>query len=133
MKRIAFAIVLALGPLTLAACATVPAESATTGTSTARYGETANVGPMLVRPIALVEDSRCPINARCVWAGRLVIKSEVTYHGGSEQFRGNMTLGTPLVLGKESVMLVAGEPGKLAGAEGNPPASRFTFEYGVAR
>ena len=117
----------------LTACATLPAASATTGTSTARYGETANVGPLLVRPIALVEDSRCPINARCVWAGRLVIKTEVTYHGGSEQFRGNMTLGTPLVLGKESVMLVAGEPGKLAGAEGNPPASRFTFEYGVAR
>ena len=124
---------LAFATLALAACATVPAESATTGTSTARYGETATVGPLLVRPIALVEDSRCPINARCVWAGRLVIEAEVTYHGGSEQVRGNMTLGTPLVLGKESVMLVAGEPGKLAGAEGNRPASRFTFEYGTAR
>ena len=124
---------LALATLALAACATLPAASTTTGTSTARYGETANVGPLLVRPIALVEDSRCPINARCVWAGRLVIKAEVTYHGGSEQFRGNLTLGTPLVLGKESVMLIAGEPGKLAGAEGNPPANRFTFEYGAAR
>lgn len=117
----------------LTACATIPAASATTGTSTARYGETANVGPMLVRPIALVEDSRCPINARCVWAGRLVIKTEVTFNGGSETVTSNMTLGTPLVLGKESVMLVAGEPGKLAGAEGNPPANRFTFEYGAAR
>ena len=117
----------------LTACATIPAASATTGTSTARYGETANVGPMLVRPIALVEDSRCPINARCVWAGRLVINTEVTFNGGSETVTSNMTLGTPLVLGKESVMLVAGEPGKLAGAEGNPPANRFTFEYGAAR
>ena len=123
----------ALAALALAACATLPAESATTGTSTARYGETATVGPLLVRPIALVEDSRCPINARCVWAGRLVIEAEVTYHGGSETLTTNLTLGTPLVLGKESVMLVAGEPGKLAGAEGNPPANRFTFEYGTAR
>ena len=123
----------AFAAFALTACATVPAASATTGTTTARYGETANVGPLLVRPIALVEDSRCPINARCVWAGRLVITVEVTFHGGSEQFRGNMTLGTPLTLGKESVMMVAGEPGKLAGAESNPPASRFTFEYGVAR
>ena len=124
---------LAFATLALAACATLPAASATTGTSTARYGETANVGPLLVRPIALVEDSRCPINARCVWAGRLVIKAQVTFNGGSETLTTNMTLGTPLVLGRESVTLVAGEPGKLAGAEGNPPANRFTFEYGTAR
>ena len=123
----------AFAAIALTACATVPAASATTGTATARYGETANVGPLLVRPIALVEDSRCPIKARCVWAGRLVITAEVTFHGGSEQYRGNMTLGSPLMLGNESVMLVAGEPGKLAGADGNPPASRFTFEYGGAR
>lgn len=125
MKRFALAIV----PLALAACATLPAASATTGTPTAGFGQTANVGPLLVQPIALVEDSRCPINARCVWAGRLVILAEVTFNGGSEQFRGNMTLGTPLVYGQERVTLVAAEPGKLAGAEASPPASRFTFEY----
>ena len=129
MKRFALAFLL----FALAACASFPATSATTGTPTAGFGQTANVGPLLVRPISLVEDSRCPINARCVWAGRLVIKAEVSYNGGSERFRGNLTLGTPLNLGKERVTLVAGEPGKLAGAAGNPPASRFTFEYGVAR
>ena len=132
MKRFAFVLV-ALGPLALAACATLPATAATTRTPTAGFGQTANVGPLLVRPIALVEDSRCPINARCVWAGRLVIKAHVTFNGGSETLTTNMTLGTPLVLGRESVTLVAGEPGKLAGAEGNPPANRFTFEYGTAR
>ena len=115
--------------LALAACVTVPAASATTGTPTAGFGQTANVGPLLVRPIALLEDSRCPINARCVWAGRLVILAEVSFNGGSEQFRGNMTLGTPLALGRENVTLIAAERGKLAGAEGNPPASRFTFDY----
>ena len=129
MKRFALAYLL----FALAACASFPAASSTTGTPTAGFGQTANVGPLLVRPIALVEDSRCPINARCVWAGRLVILAEVTYNGGSETLQGNLTLGAPLVLGRESVTLVAGEPGKLAGAEGNPPANLFTFEYRTAR
>lgn len=105
----------------------------TTGTATAGYGQTANVGPLLVQPIALVEDSRCPINARCIRAGRLVIKARVTFQGGSEQMLTNMTLGTTLTLGAEQVILVAGEPGRLASVRGNPPANRFTFEYGKAR
>ena len=62
-----------------------------------------------------------------------MILAEVSFNGGSEQVRRNLTLGTPLALGKQSVTLIAREPGKLAGAEGNPPASRFTFEYGSAR
>ena len=123
-----------LAALALGACATLPPIApTTTGTATASYGQTANVGPLLVRPIALVEDSRCPINARCIWAGRLVIKARVTFHGGSEQMLTNMTLGTPLTLGTEQVTLVAGEPGRLAGVQGNPPANRFTFEYGPPR
>src|SRR3546814_2440709 len=30
-------------------------------------------GP-LVQPVAVVEDSRCPMNVRCVWAGRVRVK-----------------------------------------------------------
>ena len=123
-----------LAALALGACATAPlVEPVMTGTASAGFGQVASVGPLRVRPIALVEDSRCPINARCIWAGRLVIKARVTFHGGSEQLLTNMTLGTPLTLGAVQLTLVAGEPGRLAGAQGNPPANRFTFEYGPPR
>lgn len=29
---------------------------------------------LTVTPLAVLEDSRCPMEARCVWAGRLVVK-----------------------------------------------------------
>ena len=37
-------------------------------------GQTARVAAMRVVPLDLVEDSRCPMNARCIWAGRAVVK-----------------------------------------------------------
>jgi hypothetical protein len=59
----------------LAACATVPRAASTAGH--ARFGETVKIGPMLVQPVALIEDSRCPAGVQCVWAGRLRITAKV--------------------------------------------------------
>jgi hypothetical protein len=120
MKRL-----LLLGSLALVACATVPAAAG----PTARLGGVAVVGDVRIRPVSVVEDSRCPINARCIWAGRLVLLAEVNYRGGSEEFRGNLTLGEPLQLGRETIILVAAEPGTLAGKTTDPRDYRFTFDY----
>lgn len=78
-----------------------------------------------IRPVAVVEDSRCPINARCVWAGRLILTVEIGRPGGAPQ-RVNLTLGQPQAVAGATLTLVASEPAKLAG-EGNRPASQFTF------
>ena len=128
MKRFALAIVVALGPLALAACASVPAASAS---PTAGIGQQATAGPLRITPLKVLEDSRCPINARCVWAGRLILRTAI--RGPNLRQTRDLTLGEPQAIAGGKLSLVAGEPGKLAGAEGNPPASRFTFEYGVAR
>jgi len=110
--------------LSVAACATVP--PAPPG-PVAGLGQVAQVAGVRIRPIALVEDSRCPVNVQCVWAGRLVILAQIDFNGGGESFRGNMTLGEPVPLGAETVTLVAAVPPKLAGAATDPRAYRFTF------
>ncbi len=133
MKR---ALLLA-APLALAACASYlpgpayppPPPPVVWGIATATIGigGQAMLNGLRLRPLAVVEDSRCPINARCVWAGRLILQVEVD-QPGSPPLRTNMILGQPLIVAGGKLALVSAEPPKLAGAQGNPPASQFTFE-----
>jgi hypothetical protein len=115
------------GAFALSACATMPSAGPTAG-----LGQVATAGGAAIRPIQVIEDSRCPIDVVCVWAGRLVLLAEVNYRGGSEEFRGNLILGEPLKLGSETVTLVAARPAPRAGKPTDPRAYRFTFAYGSA-
>ena len=49
------------------------------------------VGDLVVTPKKLVEDSRCPMNARCVWAGRVVVTARIVGPGFSDT--ADLTLG----------------------------------------
>lgn len=120
-----FTLLCALG---LFACATEPtSQAATTGTPTAGFGQVANVGPLKVRPLGLVEDSRCPIDVQCVWAGRLTIKAEID--GGAGVELAPLTLDEPLDLGGISVTLISAEPGNIDGKDIKRSDYRFTFAY----
>jgi hypothetical protein len=114
----------ALAALSLAACASVPPANAG---PTAGIGEVAATNGLRVRPLAVVEDSRCPINAICVWAGRLVVRSEVS--GGNWRRMHDLELGKPQQVADGSLTLVSAEPSKLAGVETDPRAYRFTFDF----
>ncbi|PZO55159.1 MAG: hypothetical protein DCF16_03820 [Alphaproteobacteria bacterium] len=49
------------------------------GIVTAEIGQTADLGGGLtVRPLAIIEDSRCPQNVQCLWAGRMRIRAMVS-------------------------------------------------------
>lgn len=111
--------------LALAACATGPAVS---GGATAQLGEVVAVGSLGVRPLRILEDSRCPINARCVWAGRLVLRAEIRGRGRSETR--DLTLGEPLATHGTSLAMTAVEPAKLTGSQPKPVPYRFTFAGG---
>ena len=76
----------------------------------------------------MIEDSRCPINVRCVWAGRLVVRSRGDAAAAGGETR-DLELGQPQPVADGALTLVAAEPAKLAGAETDPRAYRFTFAF----
>ncbi len=96
--------------------------------ATVGFGGQAMLNGLRIRPMAVIEDSRCPVNVRCVWAGRLILAVEIGQPGGGPALRTNMILGQPLAVAGGTLTLVDAAPPKLVGAQGNPPASQFTFE-----
>jgi hypothetical protein len=111
-----------LAALMLAGCATVP--PANSG-PTAALGQVATVDNLRIRPIQVVEDSRCPASVRCVWAGRLTVRARMSGPGWT-QIR-DFELGVPQAVDVHRVTLVAAEPQKAAPVEIDPRAYRFTF------
>ena len=106
----------------LAACATVPPANAG---PTAGLGQVAIVGGLKIRPIEVVEDSRCPATVQCAWAGRLVVRARMNGPGWT-QIR-DFELGTFQAVDQYRVTLVTAEPQKVSPGEIEPRAYRFTF------
>ncbi len=108
----------------LSACATVPQANAG---PTAGLSQVAYTNGLKVRPLKVVEDSRCPALVRCVWAGRIVVRSEVI--GGSWRRTLDLELGKSQQVADGALTLVAAAPAKSAPGEINPRAYRFTFDF----
>lgn len=120
---------LILALLALTACATVPPpESAV---PVAGFGQVARAGILSVRPLELLEDSRCPASVQCVWAGQVRIRAQITDAMGTglREF----TYGQPVSLDGGTVTLAEVEPPKLAPGTTNPAAYRFTFRFEPAQ
>lgn len=76
----------------------------------------------------VVEDSRCPMNARCVWAGRATVS--LTLRDGRRTRQARLTLGEAIPFAGGQLALVSVSPEKMAGAQPKRPAPyRFTFEF----
>ena len=82
----------------------------------------------IVIPLKVIEDSRCPINARCVWAGRVVVSTRIDGAGWRETT--NMELGRPYVTHGVGVQLSSVQPAKIAGQEIPPQAYLFGYTGG---
>ncbi|MGD9982434.1 MAG: hypothetical protein AB7H66_00290 [Hyphomonadaceae bacterium] len=98
------------------------------GIVSAGIGETADLGDGLtVRPLEVKEDSRCPGNVTCVWAGRLVVRASVS---GTER---ELTLGQSLETPQGAVVFAVARPGAWHEWPENEvprPAYRFGFRRG---
>src|SRR5919107_4130685 len=104
-------------------CATVPAASG----PTAAIGEVAATGGPLVRPLAILEDSRCPATVQSVWEGRLIARAEII--GGNWRTVQDLTLSVPLAAADGTLTLVAVEPAKIHAGAIDSRAYRFTFRF----
>lgn len=108
------------------------AGCATTGTATpvegpVALGQTAYVGGPTVRPVALVEDSRCPTDVACVWAGRLVVRVVVTTGRGTRTL--DLTQGMPVPVADGTLELLSAMPDRRTQAPIDPGDYRFTFAF----
>ena len=113
----------AFASLALAACTTV--QPANAG-PTAGLGQVATVNGISIRPIEVIEDSRCPANVQCAWAGRLVVRARMNGSGWT-QVR-DFHLGVPQAVDNRRVTLVAADPQKATPGPTDSRAYRFTFE-----
>lgn len=112
----------------LAGCATVPVSHPVQSGGLVTLGQPVQVGKLVATPSEMVEDSRCPENVRCVWAGRLIVSTRID--GGDWRETVPLTLGAPYATHDTSIMLVTGLPEKQAGVETEPKDYRFAFEGG---
>lgn len=133
MKHIAriltpLALLTALGACTIIPAGTGVESASLPQGSVAALGQSVQVGALVVTPQSVVEDSRCPINARCVWAGRLIVKTRIDGKGWRET--ADLTLGEPYATHGTALALTSGEPGRMAGEgrETKPGDYRFGFE-----
>lgn len=100
-------------------------ELAAPGVVAAGLGEAADLGDgLIIRPLELIEDSRCPANAQCVWAGRLRVRANVA--GVVRE----LTLGEAAQTPRGALVFAAASPGAWAQwpeTEVARPAYRFGF------
>jgi hypothetical protein len=79
------------------------------------------------RDAAVLEDSRCPEQALCVWAGRVRINARVRL--GRDAALRELELGKPVQVADGALTLVAVTPGKMQGQALAPGRYRFAFTF----
>lgn len=121
------AIVALPAALALSACTTTRAAPLPDGSDVA-LGQKAYVDGPLVQPVEVVEDSRCPMNARCVWAGRVRVKM-VWIRGNGEKQPFEATLGEPVQLADGQFTLASVRPEKMTNVTIKPSDYRFSFRF----
>lgn len=111
--------------LTLPACASV-AEADVDG-SDVKLGQTAMVNGPRVKPVSVLEDSRCPMNARCIWAGRVRLQMVWLRPKGNETFE--VTLGEPVQLADGKFTLTSVRPETRTDRKIELRDYRFSFDF----
>ena len=89
--------------IALAGCVTA-ADPGDRALAEVQLMDTARLAAIEVTPIAVVEDSRCPIGVQCIQAGTVRILARVTQNGGTRDM--TLSLGEPLAVDSGRLTLV---------------------------
>jgi hypothetical protein len=101
--------------------------SSPTMAATARLGQKVYVDGLRVRPIKVLSDSRCPMNARCIWAGE--VKLRVVVRGGQWRIVRTLTLGKPEPVADGTLTLTDVSPPRETSKTIKPGEYRFAFSF----
>lgn len=108
----------------------VPPPSSNAPLTFAALHETVSVDGLKVTPKEVLEDSRCPINARCIWAGQ--VRLRINVHGGLRRKSMEITSGKPVQVADGSLELVEVRPDKVTTTNDgaiDPADYRFGFRF----
>ncbi len=92
-----------------------------------RLGQTITLDGPRVRPLEVLEDSRCPVDARCVWSGRVRLK--VLIIGGKRSFIRIIEQGKGEAVFDGTLSLVNVLPLRQIGKDIPKRAYRFSFKF----
>lgn len=99
------------------------------GTMTVRLDETKTLLDVVVTPLEVVEDSRCPIDVVCVWEGTVKLRAMLgSGLGTAEQV---FELGQPVTTEAEEVTLILVEP--FPQSESSLTESEYVFHFSVTK
>lgn len=119
-------------PLALSACAasrSAPPEPAPLpDASSVALGQRAYADGPVIQPVEVLEDSRCPMNARCIWAGRVRVKM-LWLRGNGEKQAFEVTLGESTPLADGAIRLESVRPDKMTNVTIKPEDYRFSFRF----
>lgn len=114
--------------LALSACAGAARQTVLPEAGNVALGQRAYADGPIVEAVEVIEDSRCPMNARCIWAGRVRVK--MLWHrptGEKQPFE--VTLGEATPLADGAIRLEAVRPEKGTDAAPKPSDYRFSFRF----
>ena len=123
--------------LSLAACAVVP-NAGPVVDSPREVAQQGSVVPLLqpvqlgrtvvVTPMRVTEDSRCPQGVQCIQAGRVVVETRIDGPGWRQTQP--LTLGEPHTVRDVTVTLVSVTPEQRADSQVKSAEYRFAFDGG---
>jgi hypothetical protein len=124
IKRISVLIAL----LSLSACVTSKAKEAPLPDgNNVPLGRSAYVDGPIIRPVKVLQDSRCPLDARCVWAGTVKLQALWVRSDGDRKIE--LELGKPISIADGSLELTEVMPPRMAGKGLELKAADYRFSF----